>query len=117
MYLQSDQFFFYFRSECTVTLTNVSDQPIELLEITMQSMLDPDIQAQTFQWSKDNLMAQLPIKPHSSASFTLYIHATADFLSPGTDGNFGVYYFYCQFFLFRHFQLLVEFILMRNNLF
>ena len=74
-------------SECTVTLTNVSDQPIELLEITMQSMLDVDIQAQTFQWSKENLMAQLPIKPGSSASFTLYIHATADFLAPGTDGK------------------------------
>jgi trafficking protein particle complex subunit 9 len=53
----------------------------------MQSMLDVDIQAQTFQWSKENLMAQLPIKPGSSASFTLYIHATADFLAPGTDGT------------------------------
>lgn len=74
------------RSECTITLANLTDQPVELLEVSIQSMMEPDLQAQTFQWSKDNLLAQLPIKKGSSASFTLYIQAAADFLSPGAYG-------------------------------
>jgi hypothetical protein len=51
-------------------------------------MLEPELQSQTFQWSKENLLAQLPIKPESSASFTLYLYGVADFLLPVCDGNF-----------------------------
>lgn len=80
------------RSECTITLTNTSEQPIEMLEVTVQSMLESEVQNQMFKWSKDNLMAQLPIKPGSSASLTLYIQAVSDFLSPVTEGDGGQYF-------------------------
>ena len=88
---------FYFRSECTITITNNSQYPVELLEITMQSILDLEVQAQTFQWNKESLMSELPLQPGSVCSFTVNIHATADFLSPPMDGKY-IYIFFIPFY-------------------
>ncbi|KAK6627902.1 hypothetical protein RUM44_010384 [Polyplax serrata] len=78
-------------SECTITITNNSQHSIELLEVTMQSVLDPELQAQTFHWDKESLLAALPIKPGSSTTFTLKIQATADFLAPAIEDTCVTY--------------------------
>lgn len=70
-------------TECTITLTNRSQVPIEMLEVSMQSVLEPGLQDQIFQWSKENLESQLPLLPNSSASLTLYLYSAANFLTTG----------------------------------
>lgn len=39
--------------ECTITLTNSGDVPIEMLEVTMQSVLEQSLQEQIFRWVKN----------------------------------------------------------------
>jgi hypothetical protein len=73
--------------ECTVTLTNVGHVDVEMLEVTMQTVLEPGLQEQMFTWSQENLASQLPLKPTCSASFTLYMYAAGSFLVPGGTGN------------------------------
>ncbi|XP_066993209.1 protein brunelleschi [Anabrus simplex] len=69
-------------AECSVTLSNIGEQPIEMLEVSVQSALEPSVQQQVFQWSQENLQAQLPLQPGATASFTIYLYSVADFLSP-----------------------------------
>lgn len=72
-------------AECSVTLSNVGEQPIEMLEVSVQSTLDSAVQQQMFQWSQENLQAQLPLQPGATASFTVYVYSVVDFLSPAID--------------------------------
>lgn len=69
-------------TECTITLTNNSQVPIEMLEVSIQSVLEPSLQDQIFKWSQENLQAQLPLMPNSTASLTLYLYSAANFLAP-----------------------------------
>ncbi|KAJ9597832.1 hypothetical protein L9F63_011327, partial [Diploptera punctata] len=69
-------------AECNVTLSNVGDLPIEMVEVTVHSALEPSVQQQVFQWSQENLQAQLPLQPGATASFTIYLYSLADFLMP-----------------------------------
>lgn len=69
--------------ECSVVLHNVSSQPVEELNITLESKMDKDLLHQVFQYSRENLEAQLPIPPGGRASLTLYVYAACDFLAPG----------------------------------
>lgn len=74
--------------ECTVTLMNAGDVPIEMLEISMQSVLEKSLQEQIFKWSEDEFKKQLPLKPGEMASVMLRIYAAANFLNAGyTAGN------------------------------
>lgn len=76
-------------TECTVILTNVSQVDVETIDITMQTVLDSNLQEQMFTWSEQNLRSQLPLKPGCSASFTLYIYAVGRFLAAtGAQVNF-----------------------------
>ncbi|XP_049774968.1 protein brunelleschi [Schistocerca cancellata] len=70
-------------AECSVSISNVGEQPIEMLEVSVQSTLEPSVQQKVFQWSQENLQAQLPLQPGATASFTVYLYCVADFLSPG----------------------------------
>lgn len=70
-------------SECTITLTNTGNVPIEMLEVSIQSRLEATLQDQIFKWSKENLESQLPLMPNSSASLTLYLYSAANFLASG----------------------------------
>lgn len=70
-------------TECTITLTNTGQVPIEMLEVSMQSVLEPGLQDQIFKWSQENLQSQLPLMPNCTASLTLYLYSAANFLSNG----------------------------------
>ncbi|XP_045585316.1 protein brunelleschi isoform X2 [Procambarus clarkii] len=69
--------------ECSVMLHNVSSQPVEELTITLESKMDKELLSQVFQYSEENIHAQLPIPPGGKASLTLYVYAVSDFLCPG----------------------------------
>ncbi|XP_032667363.1 protein brunelleschi [Odontomachus brunneus] len=69
-------------AECTVTITNVGQVPIEMVELSVQSALDAITESKIFKWSDENLMMQLPLQPGSSASLTLYLYAATDFVAP-----------------------------------
>nr|CAD7393996.1 unnamed protein product [Timema cristinae] len=66
-------------AECSVVLNNVGTTPVDLLEVSVESGFDS---SQVFQWSHDNLQAQLPLLPGASASFTLYLNSMHEFLAP-----------------------------------
>ncbi|XP_008196943.1 protein brunelleschi [Tribolium castaneum] len=74
-------------AECTVTITNIGHVDVEMLEVSMQTVLEPALQEQMFTWSQENLLSQLPLKPNCSASLTLYLYAAGSFLVPGGTGN------------------------------
>nr|CAD7570305.1 unnamed protein product [Timema californicum] len=68
-------------AECSVVLNNVGTTPVDLLEVSVESGFDS---SQVFQWSHDNLQAQLPLLPGASASFTLYLNSMHEFLAPAS---------------------------------
>lgn len=74
-------------TEVTITLTNVSKVPIEMLEVSIQSDLDALLQEQIFKWSQENVESQLPLMPNCSASLTLYVYCAGNFLSSGFGGG------------------------------
>ncbi|XP_044738688.1 protein brunelleschi [Chrysoperla carnea] len=69
-------------AECTITLTNTSDVIIELLDVSIQSGLEPSVQDQIFKWSQSNLESQLPLASKATASLTLYLYSATNFLGP-----------------------------------
>lgn len=69
--------------ECSVVLHNISSQPVEEISITLDSKVDKEMLNQVFQYSEENIHAQLPIPPGGKASLTLYVYAVSDFLCPG----------------------------------
>lgn len=69
--------------EYSVVLHNVSAQPVEEIYISLTSKLDKETLSQVFQYSEENICAQLPIPPGGKASLTLYVYAISDFLCPG----------------------------------
>lgn len=73
-------------TECTITLTNTSNVPIEFLEESLHSTVDSKLQSQIFQWSSEELQAKLPIQPQHSIDFKVTIYGAADFLGPLTNG-------------------------------
>jgi hypothetical protein len=72
-----------------VTLSNVGDLAIEMVEVSVHSTLEPSVQEQVFQWSQENLQAQLPLQPGADASFTIYLYSLADFLTLGAVFDHG----------------------------
>ncbi|KAL6263112.1 hypothetical protein P5V15_005912 [Pogonomyrmex californicus] len=69
-------------TECTVTITNVGQVPVEMIELSVQSTLNAVTENKIFKWSDTNLMTQLPLQPGSNASLTLYLYAATDFVAP-----------------------------------
>ncbi|KAK3861552.1 hypothetical protein Pcinc_028634 [Petrolisthes cinctipes] len=69
--------------EVSVVLHNVSSQPVEEVDILLQSKMEKDMLNQVFQYSRENIEAQLPIPPGGRASLTLYVYAASEFLCPG----------------------------------
>lgn len=53
-----------------------------MVELSVQSALDAVTESKIFKWSDENLTAQLPLQPGSSASLTLYLYAATDFVTP-----------------------------------
>ncbi|XP_014228052.1 protein brunelleschi [Trichogramma pretiosum] len=79
-------------AECTITITNVGQVPVEMVDISVQSTLDSLTKSKVFRWSEEDLQTQLPLQPQTSASITLYMHAAMDFVVPTSrHGSTGVY--------------------------
>ncbi|KAF5285809.1 hypothetical protein FQA39_LY04270 [Lamprigera yunnana] len=81
-------------TECTITIKNNSVVPIEMLEVSIQSVLEVSLQDQIFKWSQENLESQLPLVPGGTASLTLYLYSAANFLASGfsqTELSSGVF--------------------------
>lgn len=87
---------YFYSAECTITITNVSQVPIEMIEISVQSTLDSLTESKVFKWSDDNLVTQLPLQPQASASITLYMYAAMDFVVPQShNGMYSTYPIKC----------------------
>lgn len=71
-------------AECTVTVTNIGQVPVEMIEVSVQSALDNALEKRIFKWSDDNLKTQLPLLPGANASFTLYLFAATEFIAAQT---------------------------------
>lgn len=56
---------------CTVTLTNTSQIPIEMLEVTMSSVLDQNVQNEIFGIDLEEIEALLPLMPEQTCSFNV----------------------------------------------
>ncbi|XP_074037146.1 trafficking protein particle complex subunit brun [Leptinotarsa decemlineata] len=69
-------------TECIVTLKNVGQVAIEMLEVEVNSILEPSLQDQIFNWDKEEVKRLLPIEPQHSVTITLYLHSAANFLAP-----------------------------------
>lgn len=76
-------------TECTITLTNNSNVPIEFLDESIQSSLDAKLQTKIFNWSHDELQSKLPIASNSFVEFKVTVFAEADFLGPIIGGPIG----------------------------
>ncbi|XP_050076583.1 protein brunelleschi [Anopheles maculipalpis] len=74
------------RGECTITLTNTSNIPIEYVDATFHSTLEASLQSRIFQLATDELHQKLPIQPNESIDFKLVIFGEADFLGALTAG-------------------------------
>ncbi|XP_070171245.1 protein brunelleschi [Polyergus mexicanus] len=68
-------------AECTITITNIGQVPIEMVELSVQSTLDAITESKIFKWSEENLLTQLPLQSGNSASITLYLFAATDFVT------------------------------------
>ncbi|XP_063989770.1 protein brunelleschi [Diachasmimorpha longicaudata] len=75
------------RAECTITITNIGQVPIEMIEVSIKSALDASTESRVFKWSDENLKTQLPLQPGTSASLTLYLYADTNFVVPNKQMN------------------------------
>ncbi len=80
-------FLHFYSIECEVTLNNTSKEPVEQVEMSLDSKLHPDLLHKVFVWNKENLESQLPLAPGCQACFTLYIHGASDFLPLSQSGE------------------------------
>ncbi|XP_065583206.1 protein brunelleschi-like isoform X2 [Artemia franciscana] len=67
--------------ECNIMLFNNSTFPVDIVDLQLLTKFDKH--TAMFTWSDGNLKSQLPIKPQSSASLTVYVHGNMDFLCLG----------------------------------
>ncbi|KAJ2945686.1 hypothetical protein O0L34_g525 [Tuta absoluta] len=74
-------------TECTMRITNTSAVPIEYLDLAIQSNMDAQLQSKVFQWSNDEIQAQLPIAPNDTATVVMKLYGEADFLDLGGVGE------------------------------
>lgn len=54
---------------CTITLTNPSQIPIEMLEVTINGVLDPSLQSEIFAIDQEAVSSILPLLPEQTACF------------------------------------------------
>ncbi|XP_050306114.1 protein brunelleschi [Anthonomus grandis grandis] len=69
-------------SQCTITLNNTSQIPVEMLEVTVNSILDQSLQNEIFFIDQEQVNLILPLLPGQTASFEVKIYAAANFLAP-----------------------------------
>ncbi|CAH1247732.1 TRAPPC9 [Branchiostoma lanceolatum] len=65
--------------ECVLTLQNVSQIPVESIDISLDtSISSPKVPSGFFTWNLENTKAQLPLQPGAMATFTVLIKAVGE---------------------------------------
>lgn len=73
-------------SECIVYFKNIGTLPIEMLEVIVESQLDPNQQRHVVQWSEKTLQDQLPLTSGATAELSLFLFGASNFLvQPSTN--------------------------------
>ncbi|XP_014668848.1 PREDICTED: trafficking protein particle complex subunit 9-like isoform X2 [Priapulus caudatus] len=67
--------------DCTLSLSNISRQPIESIELSLDCKLSKRKASKFFHWDNSRIMSVLPIEPEKSAVMNLCITAVSDFLA------------------------------------
>lgn len=79
-------FIFFISSECIVYFKNIGTLPIEMLEVIVESQLDPNQQRHVVQWSEKTLQDQLPLTSGATAELSLFLFGASNFLvQPSTN--------------------------------
>ncbi|KAL1513674.1 hypothetical protein ABEB36_003053 [Hypothenemus hampei] len=68
-------------TQCTITLKNTSQIPIEMLEVSINTILEASLQNEIFQVDQEEVSLILPLLPEQSASFTVKLYGAANFLA------------------------------------
>lgn len=69
------------RSECTIRLKNTGTIPVEFLDVSVESMLEQNLQRQIIQWDRQSVQEYLPLNTGSAATFSLNLFGAANFLA------------------------------------
>lgn len=72
---------FIFSVECTVTMSNEGEKPVEWLDICIESMLESSVQSRLIWWDQDEVQSKLPLLPGAAVSFPLHLYGSSNFLS------------------------------------
>lgn len=67
--------------ECILTLSNVGNQPVEWLEVSIESLMEPSLQQQIFSWDKQQIQEALPLQSGNDITFPLKMLGAASFLT------------------------------------
>ncbi|XP_059052611.1 protein brunelleschi [Achroia grisella] len=74
-------------TECYMKITNTSNVTIEYLDVAIQSNMDNQLQSKIFQFSNEDIQAELPIAPNDTATINIKLYGEADFLDLGGVGG------------------------------
>ncbi|XP_075217129.1 trafficking protein particle complex subunit brun isoform X2 [Lycorma delicatula] len=67
--------------ECTVTMSNEGEKPVEWLDICIESMLESAVQNRLIRWDQNEVQSHLPLAPGGTVSFPLNLYGNSNFLS------------------------------------
>lgn len=67
-------------TDCTIKLKNTSSSPVEFLEVTVDSLLEPSLQRQIVRWSQQTIQDQLPLLVGATADLPLHLFGASNFL-------------------------------------
>lgn len=87
---------FYCSLQCIMKLKNTSSSPVEFVELTVDSLLEPNLQQQIIQWSQETVQNQLPLTAGATIDLPLHLFGAANFLvqniqSANAQGNYYIY--------------------------
>lgn len=64
-----------------MTLSNLGDQPVEWLEISIESLLESSLQKEILNWDEMEIQSQLPFQPGCNTVLQLHLLGAANFLT------------------------------------
>lgn len=66
--------------ECTLVLKNESERPVQWLDMSIETLLEPAVQQQTIWWDEDCALNQLPLKPGDQIQVPIHLYGHTNFL-------------------------------------
>ena len=68
-------------SECSIKLKNTSTLPIEFLELTVDTALEPNLQRQIIQWSQKSIQDEIPLAAGFTTNLIFHLFGASNFLA------------------------------------